>query len=57
MKPKDTLQLDNILKEKKAREIEEKRLFDEEQKRIKQDIENKKNLLDLMQVKLHVRLQ
>lgn len=43
MKPNDTVELDNILKDKKAREIEEKRLFDEEQKRIKLDIENTKN--------------
>ena len=41
--PKNSEQLQNILKEKRAREIEEKRLFDEEQKRIRQDIENRKN--------------
>ena len=42
MKPDNSEKLENILKQKKNREIEEKRLFDEEQKRIKQDIENKK---------------
>ncbi len=43
MKPNNTVQLENILTDKKAREIEEKRLFDEQQKRIKQDIENRIN--------------
>ena len=57
MKPKDSLPLDNILKEKKAREIEEKRLFDEEQKRIKQDIENKKNLLKIAEENKKIKLK
>ena len=39
--------LQNILKQKKAREIEEKRLFDEEQKQIKQTIEDNKNRIKL----------
>jgi hypothetical protein len=45
--PNNSELLKNILKQKKAREIEEKRIFDEEQKKMKQTIEDTKNRIKL----------